>query len=243
MRLRPRAGEYGLRSEDVVAFLEREGHRVALRPARRGELLQRRATWTCRAITTAGPGGRRRRRLGSGARGGQRPAAPARLGRRLGGLVHLQVPEQRAGRHRRGLRPRAAPRGPLAAQARRLVEHRPGHAVPACVRRSIRSTPPTPGSCPTRRSWRWLRCWRRWRCSTEVGHGQPARAQPPAHGLPRVGARRADRGPADEDHHPARSGPAWHPALRAAAGGVGRARCARGCGWSTASSPMPASPT
>ena len=28
------------------------------------------------------------------------------------------------------LRPRAAPRGPLAAQAGRLVEHRPGHAVP-----------------------------------------------------------------------------------------------------------------
>lgn len=30
VRLRPRAGEHGLRSEDVVAFLEREGHRVAL---------------------------------------------------------------------------------------------------------------------------------------------------------------------------------------------------------------------
>ena len=30
VRLRPRAGESGLRSEDVVAFLEREGHRVAL---------------------------------------------------------------------------------------------------------------------------------------------------------------------------------------------------------------------
>jgi kynureninase len=30
VRLKPRAGENGLRSEDVVAFLEREGHRVAL---------------------------------------------------------------------------------------------------------------------------------------------------------------------------------------------------------------------
>jgi kynureninase len=30
IRLEPRAGEHGLRSEDVVAFLEREGHRVAL---------------------------------------------------------------------------------------------------------------------------------------------------------------------------------------------------------------------
>ena len=30
VRLTPRAGEHGLRSEDVVAFLEREGHRVAL---------------------------------------------------------------------------------------------------------------------------------------------------------------------------------------------------------------------
>ena len=30
IRLKPRAGEHGLRSEDVVAFLEREGNRVAL---------------------------------------------------------------------------------------------------------------------------------------------------------------------------------------------------------------------
>jgi kynureninase len=30
VRLQPRPGEHGLRSEDVVAFLEREGHRVAL---------------------------------------------------------------------------------------------------------------------------------------------------------------------------------------------------------------------
>jgi kynureninase len=30
IRLKPRAGEHGLQSEDVVAFLEREGHRVAL---------------------------------------------------------------------------------------------------------------------------------------------------------------------------------------------------------------------
>jgi kynureninase len=30
IRLKPRAGEHGLRSEDVVTFLQREGHRVAL---------------------------------------------------------------------------------------------------------------------------------------------------------------------------------------------------------------------
>ena len=29
-----------------------------------------------------------------------------------------------------------------------------------------RSPRPTPGSCPTRRSWRWRRCSFRWRCST-----------------------------------------------------------------------------
>ena len=73
----------------------------------------------------------------------------------------------------------------------------------------------------TRRSSRWLRCWRRWRCSPRWAWTTLRERSLRLTGYLESVLDELDRGPAHQDHHPARSGPARHPALRAAAGGVG----------------------
>ena len=97
VRLRPREGEAALRTEDIVAELERLARRVALVLLGgvnylTGELVE------IPADHRRGARHRRGRRLGPGARGRQRPARSQRLGRRLGRLVPLQVRQRRAGR-------------------------------------------------------------------------------------------------------------------------------------------------
>ena len=108
----------------------------ARRPANRRGAAQRRSTSspasssTCARIDGGGPSARLHRRLRPGPRGRQRAAAAARLGRRFRGLVHLQVPEQRARRGRRLLRPRAARREPDLPRLAGWWGNDPAHALP-----------------------------------------------------------------------------------------------------------------
>ena len=84
---------------------------------------------------------------------GQRAAGAARLGRRLRDVVHLQVPERRAGLDRPDLRQRPPRLGSVASRAcpaGSATRWRRGSGWP---RRSTRSSAPTAGGCPTRRSW------------------------------------------------------------------------------------------
>ena len=90
----------------------------------------------------------------------------------------------------RRVRPRAAPGRPVAAEVRRLVVDRPGHAVPdgpdvdpGRLGRLVAAVQPAdPGDGAG------AGC--RWRCSTTVGDGRAARQEHPAHRLPRVAAGR-----------------------------------------------------
>ena len=94
------------------------------------------------------------RRLGSSPCGRERPVDAARLGGRLRRLVLVQVPQRRPRIGRRGVRSRTA--------SRRLHRCRASRAGGATTRRRAsrwRRSPgprpaPTPGRCPTRRSWR-----------------------------------------------------------------------------------------
>ena len=165
VRLTPRAGEDTLRTEDVTDFLARRGRHRRAGAARRGQLPHRRADGHP-GDHRAGRADGRDRRLGPGARGGQRAAGAARVGRRLRRLVLVQVPQLRAGRAGRRLRPRAAPGRPATCRASRAggaPSRRPGSRW----RRSPGRRPrPRRGRSPTRRSSRWARCAPRWSSST-----------------------------------------------------------------------------
>ena len=129
VRLRPRAGEAALRTEDILGELERLRGSVALVLLGgvnylTGELARHPGRDRGRARH------RRRRRLGSRARGRQRAARPARVGCRLGGVVPLQVRQRGPGRAGRRVRPRASRARPLAAAPRGLVGQRPRDALP-----------------------------------------------------------------------------------------------------------------
>ena len=96
VRLRPRAGEHNLRTEDVVAFLESEGGSAGAGDARECELPDG-AVVRHGADHRGGEGGGVCGRLGPGARRGECADASTRLGRRFRGVVLVQVPECRAG--------------------------------------------------------------------------------------------------------------------------------------------------
>ena len=137
----PRTGEFTVRTEDLEARHRRRGRRDRAGLPRRRQLRHRPGP-PDRAADRRRPRRRGARRLGPGPRRRQHRAGAPRLGRRRRRLVHLQVPERRAGLGRRDLRPRA-PR----AEMRRC----PGWAAGGgWIRRS--------GSTPTRRSCRrWAR--------------------------------------------------------------------------------------
>ena len=162
-------------------------------------------------------------------------AAAARLGRRLGGLVLLQVPQRRARVAGRRVRARAAPRRPRPAQVRRLVVDRSGApgsrwrptVTPVDTADSWQvSNPPILAMAPVLVSLRDVRPDR---------DARAARQERAAHRLPRVAARRDVRRAAgrERDHaprpgsgaapsSPCASAAATWPADRAAAARVRR---------------------
>ena len=83
IRLKPRPGEDGAAQRGRRRFPAAGGAPGRAGAARRGELLQRRASWTSRRSPRRARG-RRGRRLGSGPRGGQRPAARCTTGASTG---------------------------------------------------------------------------------------------------------------------------------------------------------------
>ena len=140
-------------TDEVIALPRPPRRHGGPRAAGRGQLPHRRAArhpgaHRCRTRRRGG------RRLGPGPCRRERAAGAARVGRRLRGLVLVQVPQRWSRVGGRGVRARAASRRRLAVTVRGLVEQRPGDAIrdgrggPA-VRRA-----PTPGRCPIRRSWR-----------------------------------------------------------------------------------------
>ena len=168
IRLKPREGENGLRSEDVVDFLNREGYRVALvlLGAVRdysGEHLDipaitaaGRATGAIMAWDLAHAAGNvSLRMVSTGSWTG--PAS----------LVQLQVP--RHGPEPGGIAGAFVHERHLlesvVGEADRLVERRPEDPVPDATPPWNTLTMRTPGRCPIRRSSRWRRRWCPWRCS------------------------------------------------------------------------------
>ena len=224
VRLRPRPGEDALRTDDVVAFLDAEGERVALLLLGgvnylTGELMD------IPAITRAG----------------QR--AGAVVGWDLAhavGNVSLQLsewgvdwaawchykyvnagPGAVAGAfvHERHL----ADRSLRKLRAGGATDRRRGSRWP---RSSTRSTPPTPGRCRTRRSSRWRRCWPRSRSSTRSGWPRCARSSCGSPGTWRRCSTRMVGRPAARGHHAARPRPPRRPAVGPAPPGLraGRVR-------------------
>ena len=103
----PRPGERTLRTEDLIACLEREGPRLALvlLPGVQyltGQLLELAPLIAAARAAGASVG------LDLAHAVGNMPLAPARLERRFRGLVQLQIPERRSRRDRRLLRARAS---------------------------------------------------------------------------------------------------------------------------------------
>ena len=167
VRLRPRPGEETLRTEDVVDYLDREGHRVALVlfggvNYLTGELLD------IPAITRAGHAGRRGGRLGPRPRRRQRAAALhdwdvdfaawctyKYLNSGPGALAGVFIHERHLG-------------DPAVAVSRAggAPTRRPGSRWPRC---RDRRPPRRRGRSPTRRCWPWRRCVPRWPSSTRWG--------------------------------------------------------------------------
>ena len=201
VRLRPREGEAALRTDDVIAELERLGGGVALVLLGgvnylTGELFD------IPEVTAAAHDDRRGRRLGSRARGRQRAARAQCLGRRLGRVVPLQVRQRRAGRAGRRVRPRAPRERRVAAAPGRLVGQRPGHALPhgAGVRAAARRGR-LAGLDASRAGLRAAA-----RVAGAVRRGRDAgaaRALAAPHRLPRGAARRRRRRTARADAHAA----------------------------------------
>ena len=130
-----------------------------------------------------GPRDRRLRRLGPRACRRQCAHDPPRLGRRLRGLVLLQVPQLRAGLPCRLLHPRAARPRHLTAAARRVVGHALGSALPY----GTRVRPPADGRCVAGLEPPDLRDGSGPGVAGGLrrrGHGFSARAQPAPHRLP-----------------------------------------------------------
>ena len=173
VRLRPRPGETTLRTEDVVAYLAaratgsrcvllggvnyltgelldiaRDHRRRATRPGRSSAGTSRTPPATCRCACTTG-------------------ASTSRPGARTSTST--------AGRARWPARSCTSGTWPTArCPVRGLVEHRPGDPVRDGTGVTGRSTRPTPGSCPTRRSSRWRRCCASLEIFDAVGHGRAA---------------------------------------------------------------------
>ncbi len=175
-----------------------------------GQLLQRPGAGD-REPDGGGSCGRGRRRLGPGPCRGQHRARPARLGRRLRRLVHLQVPQRRPGCDRVDLRPRAPRPGPGSATPGGLVG--PGSGAPLRDGRTVRP----------RRGRRRLE---------GVDQSDPlARAAGRLAGHLRRGWDAGPARPVRRDPHPARAVGARRPAvtpIRCRRGGPGSAHRPRG---------------
>ena len=100
----PRPGEEAVRTEDVLALIEREGAQIATVMLPGVQFLNGQR-FDLRAIAQQAHARRLSRRLRPGSRDRQRAARAARLRRRFRRLVPLQIPERRSGRDRRLLRP------------------------------------------------------------------------------------------------------------------------------------------
>ena len=187
IRLRPRTGERALRSADVLDFLAEHGDRIALVLLGgvnylSGELLD------IPAITAAG-------RAAGAVVGWDLAHAVGNVPLRLhdwgvdwAAWCSYKYLNAGPGRGRRRVRAPAAPSDRTIPRwpAGGATTRRPGSR---CAD-STRLHTATPGSCPTRRSSRWRRCWRRWRCR-RGRDAMPAGAQRPAHRIPQAPARRA----------------------------------------------------
>ena len=164
---------------------------------------------------------------------GNVPSGAARLGRGLGRLVHLQIPQQCPGRDRRSVRPRAAPRRPEPAEAARLVEHRSDRPGSGCGPRSTPlrtadawslSNPPILAMAPVLLSLEMFD-----RVGMPNLRARSIRLTAYLEGL--LGRLRPGPGPRD---HTARPRPSRRPALAAVLRGSRRTTWRSGCGTSTA---------
>ena len=138
---RPRRGRTANRRIHRPDRGSRGGHRRRGRRDRAGlpgrRQLRHRPGPPDRAADRRRPRRRRARRLGPGPRRRQHRAGAPRLGRRRRRLVHLQVPERRAGLGRRDLRPRPPRARCVGAPAGRLVGDGSGGPVrPRCAIRA-----------------------------------------------------------------------------------------------------------
>jgi hypothetical protein len=128
LELQPRAGEHGLRRDDILSTIDREGDRIAL------VMLGGVNYLTGQVFDGRGHEGCSQERLSRGFRSRacrwQSRAQAPRLGSRLRRLVLLQIPERRSRRDRRHVCSRAARSRRAAPEIFRLVGTRQGNPLP-----------------------------------------------------------------------------------------------------------------
>ena len=132
----PRTGESTVRTEDLEAAIADGAGEIAL-VFLAGVNFATGQAHPIERLTAAGHAAGALGRLGPGPRRRQHRAVAPRLGRRRRRLVHLQVPERRAGLGRRDLRPRPSRARCVGAPAGRLVGDGSGGPVrPRCTVRA-----------------------------------------------------------------------------------------------------------